>query len=422
MTSKKPNVVIAGAGIGGLTLALELHAVGVPCVLLEATPEQRELGVGINLLPHATRALSRLGLQDALSRVAVTTRESIFFTRHGQFIYREPAGLAAGYAWPQFSIHRGELQRVLTDAVRDRLGADVIRLDHRVAGFTQDDATATVTVEHADGTWSQVTGDVLVGADGVHSAVRRQLHPEAGKPHYTGYMMWRGTTVHPPFLSGGSMLRAGWLATGKLVAYPIRENVDGNGSQLINWLAEVEGPERAQRDWTRRGNLDDFIGHFEDWHFDWLDVPALFRSAQEVLEYPMVDSDPLPWWTQGRVTLLGDAAHPMVPRGSNGSAQAILDARALAALLADAGDSLEAALRSYDGERREATAQVVLTNRRNPPDALLREVYERTGDQPFDRLSDVITDAEIAAMMSAYRNVAGFSAEHLTTGHLTTGT
>jgi 5-methylphenazine-1-carboxylate 1-monooxygenase len=413
MTHKKPDVVIAGAGVGGLTLALELHAAGVSCVLLEAAPEQRELGVGINLLPHATRSLSRLGLRAALASVAVGTKESVFVTRHGQFIYREPAGLAAGYAWPQFSVHRGDLQRVLTDAVRDRLGADVIRLDHRVTGFTQDDAAVTVTVQHADGTRSRVGGDVLVGADGVHSAVRKQLHPDAGKPHYTGCMMWRGTTTRPPFLSGASMLRAGWLATGKLVAYPIRENVDGNGSQLVNWLAEVEGPQRAQRDWTRRGDLDDFIGHFADWRFDWLDVPALFRGAGEVFEYPMVDSDPLPWWTQGRVTLLGDAAHPMVPRGSNGSAQAILDAKALATRLAEAGDSPEAALRGYDDERREATAAVVLTNRRNPPDALLREVYERTGDQPFDRISDVISDAEIAAMMSAYRDVAGLSAEHL---------
>jgi 5-methylphenazine-1-carboxylate 1-monooxygenase len=413
--SRKPNVIIVGAGIGGLTLALELHAVGVECVLLEAAPELTELGVGINLLPHATRSLSRLGLQDALARVAVTTKESIFFTRHGQFIYREPAGLAAGHAWPQFSIHRGDLQRVLGDAVRDRLGGDVICLAHRVVSFTQDSDAATVTVEHADGTRSLVTGDVLVGADGVHSVLRRQLHPEAGRPHYTGYMMWRGTTIHPPFLSGASMLRAGWLATGKLVAYPIRANVDGSGSQLVNWLAEVEGPERAQRDWTRRGELSDFIGHYEDWHFDWLDVPALFRGAQEVFEYPMADADPLPWWTLGRVTLLGDAAHPMVPRGSNGSAQAILDAKALAALLAGAGDSPEAALRAYDGQRREVTAQVVLTNRRNPPDALLREVYERTGDQPFERLSDVISDAEIATMMSAYRKVAGFSTEHLGT-------
>lgn len=413
MGYKKPNVVIVGAGIGGLTLALELHAVGVRCVLLEAAGELTELGVGINLLPHATRSLSRLGLQDELASVAVTTKESVFYTRHGQFIYREPAGLAAGYAWPQFSIHRGDLQRVLSDAVRDRLGDDVIRLGHRVTGFTQDDAGATVTVERADGTRSHVAGDVVVGADGVHSVLRGQLHPDGGKPNYTGYMMWRGTTVHPPFLSGASMLRAGWLATGKLVAYPIRENVDGNGNQLVNWLAEVEGPQRPQRDWTRRGHLEDFIGHYQDWHFDWLDVPALFREAQEVLEYPMIDSDPLPWWTQGRVTLLGDAAHPMVPRGSNGSAQAILDAKALATLLADAGNSPEAALRAYDGQRREATAQVVLTNRRNPPDALLREIYERTGDRPFDRLSDVITADEITAMMSAYRRVAGLSAEHL---------
>jgi 5-methylphenazine-1-carboxylate 1-monooxygenase len=412
MAGRNPNVVIVGAGIGGLTLALELHAAGVPCVLLEAAPELRELGVGINLLPHATRSLSRLGLRRALAEVAVTTRESVFYTRHGQLIYREPAGLAAGYAWPQFSVHRGDLQRVLTDAVRERLGADVIRLGHRVVGFTQDDRTATATVEHADGTPSKVAGDVVVGADGVASALRRQLHPEAGGAHYTGYMMWRGTTVHPPFLSGASMLRAGWLATGKMVAYPIRDNVDGNGGQLVNWLAEVEGPERAQRDWTRRGDLADFIGRFDDWHFDWLDVPALIRGAREVLEYPMVDSDPLPWWTRGRVTLLGDAAHPMVPRGSNGSAQAILDARALAASLADDGLSPEAALLAYDADRREATARVVLANRRNPPDALLRVVYERTGDRPFGRLSDVISDAEITAMMSAYRDVAGLSAEH----------
>jgi 2-polyprenyl-6-methoxyphenol hydroxylase-like FAD-dependent oxidoreductase len=270
-----------------------------------------------------------------------------------------------------------------------------------------------VTVEHADGTRSQVAGDVVVGADGVHSVLRSQLHPEAGQAHYTGYTMWRGTTVHPPFLSGASMLRAGWLATGKMVVYPIRDNVDENGGQLVNWLAEVECPEPEQRDWTRRGYLADFISHFEDWHFDWLDVPALIRGAQEILEYPSVDSDPLPWWTQGKVTLLGDAAHPMVPRGSNGSAQAILDAKALAALLADEGLSPEAALLAYDEERREATGRVVLTNRRNPPDALLRVVFERTGDRPFGRLSDVISDAEMAAMMSAYRDVAGFSAEHL---------
>jgi 5-methylphenazine-1-carboxylate 1-monooxygenase len=413
MPTKKPHVVIAGAGIGGLTLALELHAAGVECVLLEAAPELSELGVGINLLPHATRCLARLGLQDALASVAVATRESVFYNRFGQLIYREPAGLAAGYAWPQFSIHRGDLQQVLSAAVRDRLGANAVRLGHRVTGFTQDDDSATAAVELVDGTRSVVVGDVLVGADGVHSVVRMQLHPEAGVSHYTGYTMWRGTTVHRPYLSGGSMVRAGWLATGKLVAYPIRDNADG--TQLVNWLAEVAGPMRSREDWTRRGYLDDFIGRFSDWHFDWLDVPALFESAREIYEYPTIDSDPLPWWTRGRVTLLGDAAHPMVPRGSNGSAQAILDAHALATLLAAETNSPEAALRAYDDERREATGLVVLTNRRNPPDALLREVYERTGDRPFGDIAEIISPAEIAAMMSAYRTVAGYSPEHLRT-------
>jgi 2-polyprenyl-6-methoxyphenol hydroxylase-like FAD-dependent oxidoreductase len=416
-----PRVVIVGAGIGGLTLALELHAASVPCVILEAAPELRELGVGINLLPHATRSLARLGLLDALGAVAVTTRESVFYTRHGQLIYREPAGQAAGYAWPQFSVHRGDLQRVLTAAVHERLGDDIIRLGHRAVDFTQDDRRAAVTVEHDDGSRSTATGDVVVGADGVHSALRRHLHPADSGTRYTGCMMWRGTTVHPPFLSGGSMVRAGWLATGKLVAYPIRDRVDAAGNQLINWLAEVNGPERAQRDWTRRGQVADFIGHFADWHFDWLDVPALFRDAQEVLEYPMVDSDPLPWWTSGRLTLLGDAAHPMVPRGSNGSAQAILDARALASRLASAGDEPESALLAYDDERREATARVVLTNRRNPPDALLREVYERTGDRPFERVEDVISADEITAMMSAYRDIAGFSLDTLAWQRATSG-
>ncbi|WP_433368008.1 flavin-dependent oxidoreductase [Streptosporangium sp. CA-115845] len=402
------RVIVLGAGIGGLTLALELHRSGIDCVVLEAATQLGALGVGINLLPHATRNLARLELEDDLAAVAVTTRESAFFNRFGQLIAREPAGRFAGYPWPQFSIHRGDLQQVLLQAVRDRLGPDAVRLDHRAVRVTQDRNSATAHVRHADGSTSEVRGDIVVGADGVHSAVRAQLHGDTAVPHYTGYMMWRGTTVWPRFLTGASMVRAGWLATGKMVIYPIRDDVNARGDQLVNWVAEVEGPMLDARDWNRPGLIEDFIGPFADWHFDWLDVPAMIRAAEEVLEYPMVDQDPLGHWTDGRVTLLGDAAHPMVPRGSNGAAQAILDAGALAAHLAASGDPYQA-LGAYEAERLEATSRVVLTNRVNPPDALLREVFDRTGDQPFEDIADVMTPEEISRFGESYRDVAGFS-------------
>lgn len=403
----KPRVIVLGAGIGGLTLALELHRSGIECVVLEAAPQLGALGVGINLLPHATRNLARLGLEDALAAVAVTTRESAFFNRFGQLVAREPAGRFAGYDWPQFSIHRGDLQQVLLAAVYDRLGPDAVLLDHRGTHVTQDERSATVHVTHRDGSGSTVAGDVVVGADGVHSVVRKQLHGSTA-PHYTGYMMWRGTTVWPRFLTGASMVRAGWLATGKMVIYPIRDDVNTRGDQLVNWVAEVEGPIRDARDWNRPGLIEDFIEPFADWTFDWLDVPAMIRAAEEVLEYPMVDQDPLDHWTVGRVTLLGDAAHPMVPRGSNGAAQAILDGRVLAARLAESGDPYQA-LRAYETERLAATSRVVLTNRMNPPDALLREVYDRTGDRPFERIDDVISREEIRRLSESYQTVAGYS-------------
>ncbi|MGW4379186.1 flavin-dependent oxidoreductase [Kitasatospora sp. NPDC004531] len=407
----EPAVIIVGAGIGGLTLALELYDRGIEGVVLEAAPQLEPLGVGINLLPHATRNLSRLGLEGALAAVAVTTVESAFFNRFGQHVHSEPAGRHAGYEWPQFSIHRGDLQMVLLSAVRERLGADALRLDHRVVSASQDEDRATVEVQHSDGTSSSLAAAVVVAADGVHSAIRRQFHPEAAQPKYTGYMMWRGVTVWPEFLTGGSMVRAGWLATGKMVIYPVRNAVDEQGRQLVNWVAECEAPQRDKRDWNTPGLIEDFIGPFEDWHFDWLDVPAMIRAADEVLEYPMVDQDPLDHWTEGRITLLGDAAHPMVPRGSNGAAQAILDGGVLAEYLAET-DAVTA-LRRYEENRLPATARVVLTNRLNPPDAILREVHERSGDQPFDHIDDVLTRDEIVALSDGYKTVAGFAKEQL---------
>ncbi len=403
------EVIIVGAGIGGLTLALTLHEAGIASRVFEAASEIRPVGVGINILPHATRELSRLGLEPSLARVAVSTRESAFFNRFGQLIYREPAGRDAGYEWPQFSIHRGDLQRVLLDAVIERLGRDALVTDARCVGVetSAHGATVRLVTGSSGEALAAQSADVVVACDGLHSAIRKQLHPDEGEPLYSGVNMWRGVSVWKPFLSGASMVRAGWLATGKMVIYPIRNDVDGAGRQLVNWVAEIETPKHHQRDWNRRGRLEDFIAAFEDWHFDWLDVPALIRGAESILEFPMIDQDPLPWWTRGRVTLLGDAAHPMVPRGSNGAGQAILDARALTEALVAHRDP-EEALAAYESKRREATAAVVRTNRVNPPDAILREVYERTGDKPFANIDDVIGAAELKAMSEGYKRIAGY--------------
>jgi 2-polyprenyl-6-methoxyphenol hydroxylase-like FAD-dependent oxidoreductase len=396
------EVAIIGAGIGGLTLALALHRSGISPRVFEAAPEIRPVGLGINLLPHATRELASLGLEEALARAAVTTREAVFFNRFGQLIHREPLGRFAGYEWPQFSIHRGDLHQVLLDAFNARVGAGRLHLGWRC---TRVEGESQGAVAHfVEGT---ARADVVVGCDGLHSVVRKQLHPDEGEPLYSGVNAWRGATRWPAFLTGASFVRAGWLSHGKLVAYPIRDDIDGEGRQLVNWLAEIETPHYKKRDWNRPGNLDDFIGAFEDWRFDWLDVPAMMKAADMVLEFPMVDQDPLPWWSRGRVTLLGDAAHPMVPRGSNGAGQAILDARVLADGLAAGGDPAEA-LKAYEAQRLEATARIVLTNRTNPPDAILREVYVRTGDRPFARIEDVISAEELASISDGYKRVAGY--------------
>src|ERR1700691_2938280 len=411
---KHMTVMIAGGGIAGLTLALSLHRAGVPCHIYESAPGVGALGVGINLLPHATRLLCELGLEGDLARSAVTTEESVFYNRFGQFIYREPLGRSAGYQWPQFSIHRGYLQRILYDAVVARLGRQSVSLGWQCTGFT--DNGADVTAEFTDTATGRPLpaqrGTVLVGCDGIHSAVRKQLYPDEGEPRYSGVNMWRGVTLWEPFLSGATFARVGWLATGKLVIYPIVNDADGTGRQLVNWVAELDTPRHSLRDWTREGRLEDFIDAFADMHFDWLDVPALLRATEHVLEYPMVDQDPLDRWSFGRVTLLGDAAHPMVRRGSNGAGQAMLDAKAFAECLAAEPDPV-AALARYDDLRRPPTSRVVLTNRTNPPDAILREVYERTGDKPFRDIDDVLKPAELRALSDGYKQVAGYSREAL---------
>ncbi|WJR77386.1 flavin-dependent oxidoreductase [Bradyrhizobium sp. NP1] len=407
------DILIVGGGIGGLTLGLALHQAGVPCRIFESAPEIKAVGVGINLLPHATKELAALGLEDALARVAIETRDATFFNRFGQLIYQEPLGRAAGYDHPQFSVHRGDLQMVLLEAFRTRAGASRILTNHHCIGLAQDDTGVTVTFSDGPNGAARhaVRGRAVVACDGINSAVRKQFFPDEGEPRYSGVNMWRGVTRWKPMLSGASMVRAGWLSHGKMVIYPIRR-AGSDGLQLVNWVAEIETPHYRKRDWNRAGTLDDFIGPFSDWHFDWLDVPAFIRAADHVLEFPMVDQDPLPRWTFGRATLLGDAAHPMVPRGSNGAGQAILDVRALTDALRQLGDPA-AAFAAYERERLEATTRVVLTNRTNPPDAILREVFQRTHDRPFTAIDDVISHDELVALSDSYKRIAGYSKEAL---------
>ena len=405
----RDEVAIVGAGIGGLTLALFLHRAGIACRVYESTAEIRPLGVGINILPHASAELRALGVLEALERVAVTTREAAFFNRFGQLVFAEPAGRWAGYETPQLSIHRGDLQAVLLAAVKERLGADAVVTGHACVGVVDAAGGERVRLRFCDpsgAALTEVESSLAVACDGIHSSIRKQFHPDEGPPRWSGVNMWRGVTTHAPFLSGATMVRAGWLTVGKMVIYPIRNDVDGHGRQLVNWVAELEAAEPVARDWNARGKLDDFFAAFADWHFDWLDVAALIRQTETVLAYPMVDQDPLPRWSFGRVTLLGDAAHPMVPRGSNGAGQAILDARFLADQLVERGLTPDA-LTEYDRVRNAATAKVVLMNRSNPPDAILREVHERSGDKPFARIEDVVPREELARIADAYKQVAG---------------
>ena len=409
--SSDGEVAIVGGGIGGLTLALELAHRGIGCRVYEAAPEITATGVGINILPHAAKELGRLGLLEAMEAVAVATDQAVFFNRFGQHVYTEPLGRFAGYDFPQLSIHRGDLQSVLHEEVERRVGP--VRTGTRALALEATTGTEVVLKLEANGGVEEVSSPVVVGCDGVHSVIRRQLHPEEGPPKYSGYNMWRGVTVWEPILSGASMVRAGWLASGKLVIYPVRNSIDTEGRQLANWVVEIAGPMRAERDWNRAGSVEDFVAAFADWHFDWLDVPAFLRATELVLEYPMVDQDPLGWWGKGRVTLLGDAAHPMVPRGSNGAGQAILDARCLADALYANGPG-EGALRSYEEQRIAATGRVVLANRTMPPDAILGEVYRRTGDRRFGRIEDVISGEELAAITERYKEIAGYSRDMLT--------
>lgn len=407
-------VLIAGGGIGGLTLALALHRQGIECRVFEAASEFRPLGVGINLLPHSVRVLTLLGLEPHLAAAGIETAELAYYTKHGQRIWSEPRGKAAGYRWPQYSIHRGELQMTLLEAVKDRIGAENVLAGHALGSFEQEagGVTAEFFERRSGAKVATVRDEALVGADGIHSVVRSHFYPGETEPKFSGRLLWRGTTKTTPFLTGRSMIMAGH-ASQKFVAYPISAAMAARGHSLVNWVAEltVGGEAEPPRDWNREVPIAKFLPEFERWRFDWLDVPELIRGAAAVYEFPMSDRDPVERWSFGRVTLLGDAAHPMYPIGSNGASQAILDAASLSeALRVEPG--IEKALEAYEGERLEPTSRIVLANRGQGPEAVMQMVEERAPDG-FRRLEDVISAEELEEVAARYKQIAGFDRESL---------
>jgi 2-polyprenyl-6-methoxyphenol hydroxylase-like FAD-dependent oxidoreductase len=398
------KVLVAGGGIGGLSLALSLHAAGVDSVeVLEASSQIDELGVGINVLPHAVRELTELGLSDSLADAGLATAEFAMFNKHGQRVWAEPRGLAAGYRWPQYSIHRGRLAGVLHRAFLNRLGAERLHVGRRVVGYEQDATSVTVTLAGS----RTIEGDALVGADGVHSAVRAQLYPSEGAPLWNGITMWRAVAKARPFFSGATMAIVGPFGR-RAVIYPITGPGD-DGFALINIVLEAktaEGRPMPRQDWNHTVEANEVPALFGSMQLDWIDVGALIEQAEQWWQYPMVDRDPLPRWSDGRVTLLGDAAHPMYPVGANGASQAIVDARVLARALV-LEPTIQAAFDAYETARRPATAELVLTNREVGAEKCI-EIAERRAPDGFVRIDDVFAPGELQQLSDDYKLTAGF--------------
>lgn len=407
------QIAIVGAGIAGLSLALNLQKRGIGCRIFEKVSEIREIGVGITLLPHAMRELANLGLAETVVQTGIEIYQSEFYNRFGQLIYEESRGLQSGYSQPEICIHRGRLHRILYDAALARLPADSISLGQSCIAAESDEKGVTLRFA-ADATGAApepARFDAVVACDGINSALRANVYPDEPLA-FAGINTWRGVTRRRPVFEGHTYTRIGSIRTGKLIIYPIARENDEENTHLLNWMAEIEGDRTEMNDWNQPGRLEDFIDIYKSWQFDWLDVPQLLATAETVLEYPMVDRDPVDCWTFGRLTLAGDAAHPMYPRGSNGAAQAAIDARILADCLARLKDPA-AAFKAYEAERRPATAAIVESNRRNPPDIINIRVEELVGDRPFDRLDRYISNDELKALSETYKRVAGFAVDQV---------
>ncbi|MEP7314289.1 MAG: flavin-dependent oxidoreductase [Pseudomonadota bacterium] len=412
--SSRP-VLVAGGGIGGLATALTLHQIGVPCLVLESVREMRPLGVGINLQPNAVRELCDLGITEAeLDEVGVPAKEWALVGLNGNDVYAEPRGRLAGYRWSQYAVHRGRLQMLMYNKVIERIGMQALRFGARVTGYRHaTDGGVTAQVAHADGTNTEIDGSLLIGADGIHSAVRAQMHPDQPPIHWGGSIMWRGVTWARPIRTGASFVGLG-THKHRIVFYPISHPEPASGLAMINWIAEVtwdNADEKQLSGWFRQVPIDSFLHHFTDWTWDWLDVPALIRGGEFAFENAMIDRDPVPTWVDGPVALLGDAAHAMYPTGSNGASQAIVDARVLGACMCELGATPQALAR-YNATLCGPISKLILRNRGAGPFGLLNILDERCGGK-FHNIDDVIPPEERVAFMADYKAAAGFAIESL---------
>lgn len=408
--SVQQQVLIAGGGIAGLTAALFLQQAGIPVKVFESVQDIKPLGLGINLLPHAVARLYKLGLANELDATGIHTKELNFYTKRGALIWSEPRGLGAGYDVPQYSIHRGDLHMVLLNAAKERLGEENILTGHHLAGFEQDDnsVTARFINKNSNKTIGSYTGDILIGAEGVMSTVRGMFYPDEGMPVYSGLMLWRGAVESESFLSGRTMIMAGHN-TVKAVIYPISKKAADDGRSLLNWVAERPVPmdlPPQKEDWNRKGNLNDFIDHFTEWQFNWLNVPEMFRKTETIYEFPMIDRDPVPQWSFGRVTLLGDAAHAMRPNGSNGASQGIWDAEVITDTLSQQSDVVQA-LQAYEAVRLEPVSKLVLDNRKTGPERVL-QMAEDACDGTCTDICTHVPRETLEEIARSYKKIAGF--------------
>ncbi len=406
-------VLIAGGGIAGLTMALTCHQLGVPAIVLESVRTIAPLGVGINVQPNAIRELMDLGLGDELDAIGIEATEWALVARCGQDVWSEPRGRAAGYQWPQYSVHRGELQMLLHRTLLERAGPEAVLTGHRVVGYRNAGDHVIAQIDTRDGKAIEMSGCLLLACDGLHSAVRQQMHPDQPDPQWGGQVLWRGATPGPPVRSGAAFTLVGTLEQ-RFVHYPISSVDPATGLQLQNWIAELTVDTTnglAASDWNKEVDIESFLPAFDGWTFDWLDIPSLVRGAQKVWEFPMVDRDPVDRWVDQRVCLLGDAAHVMYPVGSNGASQAIVDARVVGACFVEHGVAPQA-LDAFESALLEPMSALVIRNRGHGPIGILGLVDERSNGE-FDHIDDVIPRHEVEEFMRRYKAAAGFAIDSL---------